>query len=117
MRIGKEEFIEYKDTLEGHSLSTLWYVTPPEKYSEKNFTFDQRKEFFLLLLRMLLEDGKIKLAAHGSFLDGSFDEQITRFREALPATEEDLIHGLWFTFEECPGGIVWIHDDGYQDWT
>lgn len=43
MRIGKEEFIEYKDVLEGHSLSALWYVTPPEGYSEKNFTFDQRK--------------------------------------------------------------------------
>ncbi|MEB7600594.1 DUF596 domain-containing protein [Raoultella terrigena] len=24
---------------------------------------------------------------------------------------------MWFTFEECPGGIVWIHENGYEDWT
>ncbi|MDM9677101.1 DUF596 domain-containing protein [Raoultella planticola] len=24
---------------------------------------------------------------------------------------------MWFTFEECPGGIVWIHGDGYEYWT
>lgn len=24
---------------------------------------------------------------------------------------------IWFYEEECPGGLVWIHEDGYQDWT
>ncbi|MDE4643036.1 DUF596 domain-containing protein, partial [Klebsiella variicola] len=25
--------------------------------------------------------------------------------------------GFWFLTEKCPGGIVWIHDNGYEDWT
>ncbi|MBC4040336.1 DUF596 domain-containing protein [Klebsiella pneumoniae] len=24
---------------------------------------------------------------------------------------------LWFYEDDCPGGIVWIHDSGYEDWT
>ncbi|WP_256138193.1 DUF596 domain-containing protein [Serratia quinivorans] len=50
-------------------------------------------------------------------MDGSIDKQIDMYRKAMPSCEQELYYGLWFTFEECPGGAVWIHDDGYQDWT
>ncbi|BEO76970.1 hypothetical protein SMTE4_29400 [Serratia marcescens] len=31
--------------------------------------------------------------------------------------DADAFDGFWFLTEECPGGIVWIHDSGYEDWT
>ncbi|WP_117076123.1 DUF596 domain-containing protein, partial [Klebsiella pneumoniae] len=29
----------------------------------------------------------------------------------------DAFEGFWFLSENCPAGIVWIHEDDYQDWT
>lgn len=120
MKINKDEFTEYKLALEGHSPSSVWYVTPPEKYSEENFTFSQRKEFYLSLLKMLMENGCIKLGKHGQFLEGTIEEQINRYRAAFPKTEEEWVRRneeIWFYEEDCPGGIVWIGDDGSEDWT
>ncbi|CAI0914272.1 DUF596 domain-containing protein [Serratia proteamaculans] len=31
--------------------------------------------------------------------------------------DADAFDGFWFLTEECPAGIVWIHDSGYEDWT
>ena len=31
--------------------------------------------------------------------------------------EEDAFDGFWFLTEKCTGSIVWIHENGYEDWT
>ncbi|VDR27507.1 Uncharacterized protein conserved in bacteria [Raoultella terrigena] len=31
--------------------------------------------------------------------------------------EENAFDGFWFLTEKCPGGIVWIHGNSYEDWT
>ncbi|HAV2137810.1 TPA: DUF596 domain-containing protein [Serratia marcescens] len=120
MKITAEEFLEYKNALEGHSMNAIWHVTLPECYGEEP-SFSQRKSFFFQLLQMLLEDGKIRLASHGKYLRGSTSEQISLFKHIFPKNQEemdaDAFDGFWFLTEECPGGIVWIHDSGYEDWT
>ena len=98
-------------------MSSVWFVSPPEGISEDEFSFEQRKTFFFQLLKMLMERKKIYLAANGKPLKGTINEQLNRLRAAFPLNEKGLYHGLWFTFDECPGGIVWIHENGYEDWT
>nr|WP_255523039.1 DUF596 domain-containing protein [Xenorhabdus sp. PB62.4] len=80
-------------------------------------SFEERQGYFFEFLERLLKDGKIKLAKHGVFLEGTIDEQLARLRAAFPETEEELYNGLWFVFEECPGGIVWVSDNGELYWT
>ena len=120
MKITNEEYLEYKNALEGHSMNAIWHVTPPECYGVE-LNFNQRKTFFFPLLQMLLDDGKIKLASHGRYLQGSSTEQISFFKKRFPKKqeemEEDAFDGLWFLTEKCPAGIVWIHENGYEDWT
>ncbi|EON9239895.1 TPA: DUF596 domain-containing protein [Escherichia coli] len=65
----------------------------------------------------LLKEGRIKLAKHGKFLEGSVDEQVERFRRAFPKTEEEMEDGIWFFDESCPGGAVWVLEDGSLEWT
>lgn len=70
--------------------------------------------------RLLLEE-KIKLASRGKYLEGSINEQISLYREKFPQNQEEMeenaFDGFWFLTEKFPGGIVWIHDNGYEDWT
>ncbi|MBV6693717.1 DUF596 domain-containing protein [Serratia quinivorans] len=104
------------------SIGALWEVScPDEDIWNDAFPFEEKKEYFFAFLQRLLEDGKIKLASRGKFLEGSVAEQIALYRERFPKTQEgmdaDAFDGFWFLTEECPGGIVWIHDNGYEDWT
>ncbi|KAB1496636.1 DUF596 domain-containing protein [Serratia proteamaculans] len=68
-----------------------------------------------------MQDGKINLASRGEFWEGSVADQITLYCENFPENQEemdaDAFDGFWFLTEECPAGIVWIHDSGYEDWT
>lgn len=120
MKITNEEYLEYKNALEGHSMNAIWHVTPPECYGGE-LNFNQRKTFFFQLLQMLLDDGKIRLASHGRYLQGSATEQISLFKKKFPKNQEEMeegaFDGFWFLTEQCPGGIVWIHENGYEDWT
>ena len=120
MKITNEEYLEYKNALEGHSINAILHVTPQE-CNGVELNFNQRKTFFFQLLQMLLDDGKIKLASHGRYLQGSTTEQISFFKKRFPKNqeemEEDAFDGFWFLTENCPGGIVWIHENGYEDWT
>ncbi len=65
----------------------------------------------------VIRKGRIKLAKHGKFLEGSVDEQVERFRQAFPKTEEEMEDGIWFFDESCPGGAVWVLEDGSLEWT
>ncbi|HGM6878984.1 DUF596 domain-containing protein [Serratia ureilytica] len=110
------------DTLEGMSIDALWGVSCPDEYIWNDaFPFEEKKEYFFAFLQRLLEDGKIKLASRGKFLEGSIAEQIALFREKFPKNQEemdaDAFDGFWFLTEESPGGIVWIYESGYEDWT
>ncbi|MGQ5798765.1 DUF596 domain-containing protein [Serratia sp. IR-2025] len=109
-------------TLEGMAIDALWGVScPDEDIWNDAFPFEEKKEYFFAFLQRLLQDRRIKLASRGKFLEGSVDEQIALYREKFPKNQEemdaDAFDGFWFLTEECPGGIVWIHDSGYEDWT
>ncbi|MGE0970614.1 DUF596 domain-containing protein [Klebsiella sp. WOUb02] len=83
-------------------------------------TYEERKSYFFELLGRFLDEGKIRIGKHGKFLDGSIDEQISRYKIAFPKTEDEWKkknEEIWFYEEDCPGGIVWIHENGYEDWT
>ncbi|EBC0776157.1 DUF596 domain-containing protein [Salmonella enterica] len=72
---------------------------------------------FLWVLERLLNEGKIKLAKNGKFLDGTIDEQFECFKSVFPKTEEEINDGIWFFDELCPGGAVWVLDDGSLVWS
>ncbi len=72
-------------TLEGMSIGALWEVScPDEDIWNDAFPFEEKKEYFFAFLQRLLEDGKIKLASRGEFLEGGIDEQIALYREKFP---------------------------------
>ncbi|MFX2516571.1 DUF596 domain-containing protein [Serratia marcescens] len=66
-----------------------------------------------------MAEGRVRLGKHGQFLEGDIEEQVTHYKAVFPKTEEEWKKNedIWFYEEECPGGLVWIHEDGYQDWT
>ncbi|AGP45547.1 hypothetical protein D3C81_105590 [compost metagenome] len=117
MLYSDEEYELFSQELDGSSVGTIWSAMIPENFNGKKISYDEKKGYFLELLQRLMQDGKIKLGKHDRLLDGSIDKQIDMYRKAMPSCEQEMYYGLWFTFEECPGGAVWIYDDGYQDWT
>ncbi|MBC3215160.1 DUF596 domain-containing protein [Serratia fonticola] len=118
----ENQYEERKDTLEGLSIGNLWKNIHPEGVSgEITLNFDEEKTIFLWFLRRLMEDGKIRLASRGVFLPGTIEEQMNHFEKTFPKNQEQMddgaFDGFWFLTEKCPGGIVWIHENGYLDWT
>jgi hypothetical protein len=118
----EEQYKDRKETLEGASMVTIWENIHPNSISgEITLSFNEEKELFLWFIERLMHDGKVKLGSDGLFLTGSIKEQIDRFRVNFPNTPEDMEHGAfngyWFLSDACPAGIVWIHENGYQDWT
>ncbi|MEQ6277636.1 DUF596 domain-containing protein [Kluyvera huaxiensis] len=59
-----------------------------------------------------MEDEELKLACHGTGLDGSIDKQIEIFSLAFPDSEKNMddnaFEGLLFLPNNCPVGIVWL---------
>ena len=117
MLYNKEKYNLLAQAFEDSSISTIWSAIVSENFEDIELSYEERIDIFLKLIKCLLSEGRVKLGKHDKFLDGTIEEQIERYRKALPTCEEDLYSGLWFTFEECPGGIVWIHGDGYEYWT
>ncbi|MFC3393738.1 DUF596 domain-containing protein [Brenneria rubrifaciens] len=120
MFLNNEIYQEMKVELEGLSFSGIWWSCVPEIRPQDNYPFQKRKIFFFELIQRLMEDGKIRLANHGIFLEGTIEEQIARFKDAFPKTEEEWKardEEIWFLDDDCPGGAVWVLDDGYLDWT
>ncbi|BEN69830.1 MULTISPECIES: DUF596 domain-containing protein [Serratia] len=121
MLYSDEEYKLFSYELEGTSIGTVWSAMRADNFEKAVMSYEEREAYFLELLHRLMQDGKIKLASRGKFLEGSVDEQIALYREKFPKNQEemdaDAFDGFWFLTEECPGGIVWIHDSGYEDWT
>lgn len=112
----EDEYQELADAAEGQTLDAVLCYSEPEPCPE-DFSFSTRREIFFWALERLLKEGRIKLAKHGQFLEGTVDEQVERFRQVFPKTEEEMEDGIWFFDEECPGGAVWVLKDGSLEWT
>ena len=110
--LSEDEFAELTEALEGRNLQANWWAT--ESFASD---FSIRRKFFFWIFEHLLKEGRIKLAKHGKFLEGSVEEQVERFRQAFPKTEEEMEDGIWFFDESCPGGAVWGLEDGSLEWT
>lgn len=113
----EKEYNETAAAAELQALDGLWAYSIPDYVESNDFTFIQRKALFFWLFERLLREGRIKLAKNGKFLEGSVDTQIERFRQAFPKTEEEMEDGIWFFDEDCPGGAVWVLEDGSLEWT
>ncbi|WP_118987478.1 DUF596 domain-containing protein [Photorhabdus sp. CRCIA-P01] len=113
----KEEYEETAAAAELQALNGLWAYSIPDHIDIREFSFEDRKKLFFWLFEHLLKERRIKLAKHGQFLEGTVDEQIERFRQAFPKTETEMEDGIWFFDEACPGGAVWVLEDGSFEWT
>ncbi|WP_266158482.1 DUF596 domain-containing protein [Dyella silvatica] len=74
-------------------------------------------EVFFKILKCLMVDGHLKLAADGKCLAGSIDEQIDVIKSAWPMSPEDDEldgFGLWFLMG-APAGVVWFTSDGQEE--
>lgn len=120
MLYNQDEYQLFRDELNGGSIGTIWSAMRADNFDKIHLSFDEKKEYFFELLQKLLEEGIIKLANRSVFLDGTIEEQIARYKLAFPKTEAEWKargEDLWFYEEDCPGGVVWVHDSGYLDWT
>lgn len=115
-KLSKINYKDLADAAEGQTLDAVLCYSVPD-YCPVEFSFTDRREIFLWALNRLLKDGRIKLAKHGDFLEGSIEEQLERFRQAFPHTEAEMEDGIWFFDEACPGGAVWVLEDGSLQWT
>ncbi|HDX8940905.1 DUF596 domain-containing protein [Klebsiella michiganensis] len=114
--LSDREYHELVDAAEGRILDAILCYSVPEN-APADFSFDDRREIFLWVLARLLKEGRIRLAKHGQFLDGTIEEQVELFRKVFPKTEAEVNDGLWFFDEKCPAGAVWVEPDGSLYWT
>ncbi|HHQ4307748.1 DUF596 domain-containing protein [Serratia fonticola] len=121
MLYSDEEFKLFSEELEGSSIGTVWSAMSPDNFGREVLSYEEKKAYFLELLQRLIQEGRIKLASRGNFLKGTVEEQIALYRDAFPKNQEEMedgaFDGFWFLTEKCPAGIVWVHENGYLDWT
>ncbi|WP_414492066.1 DUF596 domain-containing protein [Stenotrophomonas maltophilia] len=101
----------------GYSMGVLWRNMNME-FDAGSVAFEQQTEEFFSMLRMLMQEGKLKLASDGVFADGDIVAQLDVLRHAWPATrdQEDLDEdGFWF-LTDAPFGLVWTAPEG-DVWT
>lgn len=111
------EYKELADAAEDQSLGAVFCYSIPEAFkASKEFTFKQQTEVFFYVLTRLLNDGRIRLARDGKFLKGSSNELVSQFRKSFPHTEKELLNGIWFYDDTCPGEVVWVRNDGSFSW-
>ncbi|WP_049870488.1 DUF596 domain-containing protein [Pseudomonas cremoricolorata] len=116
MKISDETYRQIAELGEGFDVNALW-LNLAQALSQSGF--EERKTLFLQLLRRLLTEGRVKLAAD-SFLTGSVEEQVDAYLQAFPdegQLDEDV---FWLNSKgECwvPGGLVWCFEDGREVWT
>jgi hypothetical protein len=99
-----QNFNEIAECCEDMELDSIWL------YLRHDFTdFLHRKDAFLWVVNRLTQEGTIKLIGMKSSipLEGTVEEQIERFRQAFPKSDEEMENGLWFFYEACPAGCDW----------
>lgn len=115
--IDENTYVDIVTSSQGHYLDWVW--TGVQSWFP-DLAFERRAATFFYILDRLMREGRLRLAKHGKFLEGSIDEQIRRFRDAFPSSDEEVDMGgagVWFFTEACPGGAVWIFEDGTEVWT
>lgn len=120
--ITNDEYEKRKEALEGASMVTIWENIHPASLAGKvTLSFDEEKELFFWFIERLMYEGKVKFGNSGEFWTGTIKEQVSKFRESFPNSPEEMecgaFNGYWFLSDACPAGLVWIHENGYQDWT
>lgn len=136
----KRQWEKIAELSEFWAFNGLWLFVRDEHKS-----FSEARKVFLGVVEELLAHGRIKLSRSGVLLGGSAIEQISLFEQALPVDRREMVLGkaaassstprqiedfdkmaedakiseesLWFFREECPAGVVWIRDDGSEEWT
>ncbi|QNK34199.1 DUF596 domain-containing protein [Serratia sp. JUb9] len=120
MLYSDEEYRLFSSELEGASIGTVWSAMIPENFNRENLTYEEKKLLFFEIVLRLMQDNKIKLGKCGEFLNGSAEELIAQYKSAFPKTEDEWKakhEDVWFYEDDCPGGIVWLHENGDEDWT
>ncbi|QHM73246.1 DUF596 domain-containing protein [Mixta intestinalis] len=112
-----EEYKEITGAAELQALDSLWAYSIPDNRSPENFSFSERKEVFFYLLEKLLQEGRIRLAKNGVFLEGKLKEQVEMLRSRFPKNEIEMNDGAWFFYDRCPGGAVWFLPGRPPEWT
>ena len=120
MKLTEPTYCNFRDRFNGLHLGNVWIAIDAENLGMSKISYKDRKGYFFDYLHRLLSDGKAKFGAHGEFLSGSIEEQLSMLDNIFPKDQEQMedgsYDGLWF-LSCCPFGIVWINDDGYEDWT
>lgn len=101
----------------GLSMGSIWQHLSIE-LSSLELSNEEKPEIFFKILKRLITEGHIKLAAKGNFLMGDIEEQIDLIKLAWPVDpEEDDLDGFGFWFLTTPpAGIVWLTSDGQEVW-
>jgi hypothetical protein len=110
------QWMEIAYLTDGMGLHGAWFYITRDLPS-----LPEAKLAFFCILKKLLDTGQIKLAKRGVYLEGTSEDLVQMFRDSFPLTEESVAHigGIenWFFADDCPGGAVWIRDDGTEEWT
>ncbi|MBE0269870.1 DUF596 domain-containing protein [Xylella fastidiosa subsp. multiplex] len=128
---GDEKFMLTQDPdffCEGEPLHFLWgYIRDAHGLSTGQVDFDsfeERKNDFFFVLGKLMDEGRLKLGNRKTelIMEGTTLELIDMFRRCFPASDEELIEGIWLVIEECPFVVVWVHKgagengEDYYEW-
>ncbi|WP_332871898.1 DUF596 domain-containing protein [Serratia surfactantfaciens] len=120
MLYSDDQYKLFREELDGASIGTVWSAMRADNFDRNTLSFEEKKNYFFELIHHFMAEGRVRLGKHGQFLEGDIEEQVTHYKAVFPKTEEEWKtknEDIWFYEEECPGGLVWIHEDGYQDWT
>ncbi|MBH1540571.1 DUF596 domain-containing protein [Stenotrophomonas maltophilia] len=71
----------------GYSMGSLW-INMNVELEGRDVTFEQQTQAFFSMLKLLMMEGKLKLASQGVFADGDVDEQLGALRRAWPAARD-----------------------------
>jgi len=125
MKIEDVQYEEIIETIEGGGAHYLWDLINCRKLGVSS-SYEDRKCFFLSVMYRLMKEGRVKLAFHGIFWDGTIEEQIQRYSDRWPKDEADLFHvDFQYTVDADgnvvdmwpEGGFVWIYEDGFMEWS
>ncbi|ALQ98049.1 DUF596 domain-containing protein [Xylella fastidiosa] len=109
-----------------HPLHFLWFdigdAHGVSAAQEDPASFEERKKDFLFLVEKLLDEGKLKLGNRKTelIIDGTTAELVEMFRKSFPASDEEMLEGLWLVTEDCPFVAVWLFEgengEDYYGW-
>ncbi|WP_058570006.1 DUF596 domain-containing protein [Xylella fastidiosa] len=111
----------------GGPLNFLWgYIGDAYGVSSRKEdpeSFEERKNDFFFIIGKLLDEGLLKLGNRkGGLFTGTTAELVEMFRECFPASDEELLTGLWLVTEDCQFIAVWVHKgegvngEDYHEW-